>query len=375
LKLSGVDQNKHSGFGGWCMNFIGESPKFIEMLESISLFSKSNRPAFLLGERGTGKELVAQRLHYLSGRGLERLVTINCSAFSTELLNSELFGHEKGAFTGATERREGKISLAHKGTLFLDEISTSSMTFQEQMLRVVEYGQIQRVGGDMPMNVDVRMIAATNENPARLAESQRFRRDLLDRLSFGVIHIPPLRERKDDIPLLAYHFGNLMLRDMGQSGIAEFSEDAMEKLMDYAWPGNIRELKNVVERAVFLAQGGPVDHVEMNPWRHVELKSEVGQAENIEPKMAHAPIQNQQDSIQNQQDLIQNRPDLIPPKVSNRVVLPLDFSEELTKLKIKMLRGALTESRHNQSEAAKLLSLTYAQFRGYLKQYREQLDL
>ena len=338
------------------MPLIGESTKFLELMERIALFSKSNRPIFLLGERGTGKELVAQRLHLLSGRGLKRLVSLNCSAFSSDLLNSELFGHEKGAFTGATEHRDGKIALAHGGTCFLDEIANSSMAFQEQILRVVEYGEIQRVGGNLPLQVDVRMIAATNENPAKLAASNRFRLDLLDRLSFGVIHLPTLSERKDDIPLLVYHFGNLMLRDMGHSGIVEISERAMEQLMDYHWPGNVRELKNVVERAVFLSQGKPVEFVELDPWKQVETRED-SKAKFIDEALTlNLPPQN-----------LMDRPS---PCLS---ILPLDFGAELSKLKLNMLETALTESRNNQVEAAKLLSLTYAQLRGYLKQYRQFL--
>ena len=338
------------------MPLIGESPKFLELMERISLFAKSNRPVFLLGERGTGKELVAQRLHLLSGRGLKRLVSLNCSAFSSDLLNSELFGHEKGAFTGATEHRDGKIALAHGGTCFLDEIANSTMAFQEQILRVVEYGEIQRVGGNLPLQVDVRMIAATNENPAKLAESHRFRMDLLDRLSFGVIHLPTLSERKEDIPLLVYHFGNLMLRDMGYSSIVEFSEGAMEQMMDYAWPGNVRELKNVVERAVFVYQGRPVELVELNPWKLVEVREDTKPKLMNEVLTQHSPPQN-----------LGDRP------ATCLSILPLDFGAELSKFKLNMLKMALAESRNNQVEAAKLLTLTYAQFRGYLKQYRQHL--
>ncbi|GAG01115.1 unnamed protein product, partial [marine sediment metagenome] len=196
---------------------VGNSEVFLDLLDRVSSLAKVNRPVLIIGERGTGKEMIAQRLHYLSNRWEGPMVTINCAAIAPELLTSELFGHERGAFTGAMFSREGKFELADHGTLFLDEISSSSLEFQEQVLRVIEYNKFQRVGGTRTIEVDTRIIAATNENLFALADQGDFKQDLLDRLTFAVIQVPPLRMRKEDIPVLANHFGAKMLIEMGIS--------------------------------------------------------------------------------------------------------------------------------------------------------------
>ena len=193
---------------------IGQSATWLESLERVSLAALVERPILVIGERGTGKELVAERLHYLSPRWDKPFVKVNCGSLSDDLLDFELFGHEQGAFTGATKRRQGRFEQADGGTLFLDEIATASMEVQEKLLRVVEYGEFQRLGGEDTLTCDVRIVAATNVDlPARAADG-RFRADLLDRLAFDVITLAPLRARPEDIILLAEHFGQRIAREL-----------------------------------------------------------------------------------------------------------------------------------------------------------------
>ncbi|MFT7218001.1 MAG: psp operon transcriptional activator, partial [Paraglaciecola sp.] len=187
-------------------NLLGQSNSFLEVLEQISQVAPLNKPVLIIGERGTGKELVAARLHYLSKRWEQTYLKLNCAALNENLLESELFGYEAGAFTGATKRREGRFETANNGTLFLDELANTSGMIQEKLLRVIEYGEFERVGGSKSVKVDIRLVAATNEDLPALAESGEFRPDLLDRLAFDVITLPPLRERRDDIMMLAENF-------------------------------------------------------------------------------------------------------------------------------------------------------------------------
>ncbi|HEX5327559.1 MAG TPA: phage shock protein operon transcriptional activator, partial [Acetobacteraceae bacterium] len=229
---------------------IGESPAFQEMLAHVSRLAPLERPVLLVGERGTGKELIASRLNYLSGRWDRPFVKLNCAALPEALLDSELFGHEAGAFTGAVRRRAGRFELADGGTLLLDEIATASLAVQEKVLRVIEYGAFERVGGNDTLGVDVRVIAATNADLPALAASGRFRPDLLDRLAFDVVTLPPLRARPEDIGLLAEHFATRMTAELKRDYFAGFAAPAMAALMAHGWPGNVRELRNVVERSV-----------------------------------------------------------------------------------------------------------------------------
>jgi psp operon transcriptional activator len=231
--------------------FIGQSSAFFDAVERASRAAPMRRPVLVIGERGTGKELIAERLHRLSDRWEEALITLNCAALPETLIEAELFGHEAGAFTGATRAREGRFEEAHRGTLFLDELATLSMGAQERLLRAVEYGEVTRIGSSRPIKVDVRIVAATNEDLPRLAEEGLFRADLLDRLSFEVITLPPLRVREGDIPVLADYFGRRMAAELSWKewpGFAAHVENALEQ---HSWPGNVRELRNVVERAIY----------------------------------------------------------------------------------------------------------------------------
>jgi psp operon transcriptional activator len=229
---------------------LGESPAFMDVIERVSRLARLDRPCLVVGERGTGKELIAARLHYLSRRWDRPFVAVNCAALSEDLLDSELFGHEAGAFTGARDRRIGRFERADGGTLLLDEIATASSRVQEKILRVVEYGELERVGGGRTLRVDVRVIGATNVDLPAEVVARRFRADLLDRLAFEVVTLPPLRARREDIMVLAQHFAVAMARELGRPLFAGFTPDAEAELVGHAWPGNVRELKNAVERAV-----------------------------------------------------------------------------------------------------------------------------
>ncbi|QQN73279.1 phage shock protein operon transcriptional activator [Croceicoccus sp. YJ47] len=231
--------------------FVGQSSAILDAVERASRAAALSRPVLVVGERGTGKELIAERLHRLSDRWGEPLVVMNCAALPETLIEAELFGHEAGAFTGATKAREGRFEEAHGGTLFLDELGTLSMAAQERLLRAVEYGEVTRIGSSRPRRVDVRIVAATNENLPAMAQAHRFRADLLDRLSFEVITLPPLRAREGDIVVLADFFGRRMAAELHWDGWPGFREEVLDALEAYEWPGNVRELRNVVERAVY----------------------------------------------------------------------------------------------------------------------------
>ena len=252
---------------------IGESPAFLEVLEHVSRVAPLNRPVLVIGERGTGKELIAARIHFLSGRWDYPFIKMNCAALAESLLETELFGHEAGSFTGASKRRQGRFELANQGSLFLDELSSTSSGVQEKILRVIEYGEFERVGGSETIRTNVRIIGATNEDLPSLAEQGKFRADLLDRLAFDVITLPPLRERPGDILTLANHFAVKMAGELGQDLFSGFDENAQNALLEYKWPGNVRELKNVVERAVYICQEEDQLVTEINldpfdsPWR------------------------------------------------------------------------------------------------------------
>ncbi len=248
--------------------FIGQSGAFLDAVERASRAAAMNRPVLVIGERGTGKELIAERLHRLSSRWDEPLVTMNCAALPETLIEAELFGHEAGAFTGATKTRVGRFEEADRGTLFLDELGTLSMGAQERLLRAVEYGEITRIGASRPIRVDVRIVAATNDDLPALAASGEFRADLLDRLSFEVITLPPLRVREGDIGVLAEYFGRRMAAELDWERWPGFAPHVMDALEDHPWPGNVRELRNVVERAVYRWAGPdmPIAHVQFDPF-------------------------------------------------------------------------------------------------------------
>ena len=248
--------------------FIGQSLAFLDAVERTSRAAPLNRPVLVIGERGTGKELIAERLHHLSTRWSGPLIVMNCAALPENLIEAELFGHEAGSFTGAAKTRHGRFEEADGGTLFLDELGTLSMPAQDRLLRAVEYGEITRIGASKPVQVDVRIVAATNEHLPRLVDQGRFRADLLDRLSFEVVTLPPLRHRASDIPVLAEFFGRRMALELGWAGWPGFAEIAMARILAYPWPGNVRELRNVVERAVYrwYDETLPIEDIQFDPF-------------------------------------------------------------------------------------------------------------
>ena len=248
--------------------FVGQSGAFLDSVERASAAAQLNRPVLVIGERGTGKELIAERLHRHSNRWSGPLVTMNCAALPETLIEAELFGHESGAFTGASRARAGRFEEADGGTLFLDELATLSMAAQERLLRAVEYGEITRIGASKPLRVDCRIVAATNEHLPALVECGRFRADLLDRLSFEVITLPPLRAREGDVLVLAEHFGQRMATELGWEAWLGWSARASLALESHDWPGNVRELRNVVERAVYRwpTPDKPVDVIHFDPF-------------------------------------------------------------------------------------------------------------
>jgi len=233
-------------------NIIGTSPPMKKLMEMVTMIAPSEATALITGESGTGKELIARAIHEKSNRKKGQLVSINCAAIPESLLESELFGHEKGAFTGADKRREGRFMQADKGTIFLDEVGEMPMAMQAKLLRVVQEREIQRVGGDKTITVNVRVIAATNQNLSDLVSSGKFREDLYYRLNVVSMNIPPLRERIEDIPLLAHHFLNIY-SDKNKKTIKGFTPIVMDMLLKYNWPGNVREMENAIERAVILS--------------------------------------------------------------------------------------------------------------------------
>ena len=329
---------------------LGESEAFLDFQERLSRVAQVDRPVLIVGERGTGKELAVSRLHYLSRRWQGPLVALNCAALSPSVLESELFGHEAGAFTGASRRRLGRFEAADSGTLFLDEIGLIPVTIQEKILRVVEYRQFERVGGSHPVRVDVRIIGATNANLPALAREGRFKRDLLDRLSFEVLFLPPLRHRREDILLLARHFAARMAVELGWREVPDFTNGAMDALEGYSWPGNIRELKNVVERAVYASGGADIDEVNFNPFDNPFETGDSGDP----------PSQG----------------DTGGGNGAGRTFVPgKDSLEEMVReLELKALQSALEEGRFHQGEAARLLGMTYHQFRGLYRKHKDVLD-
>ena len=333
---------------------IGQSNVFLETLERASRAAALDRPVLVIGERGTGKELVAERLHRLSPRWDQPLVVMNCAALPETLIEAELFGHEAGAFTGATKSRVGRFEEAHRGTLFLDELGTLSMGAQERLLRAVEYGEITRIGSSRPLQVDVRIVAATNENlPEKVARHQ-FRADLLDRLSFEVVTLPPLRARPGDVMVLAEHFGRRMASEMGRDDWEGFSPDAMAALVAYQWPGNVRELRNVVERAVYRwEQYGPIDAIEFDPFHSPYRPSSAG-APAVSPP---APA------------VMAETAAAVAPLGEGDVEEAADFKTRIARFERDLLTRALAEHRFNQRATAEALGLSYDQLRHALKRH------
>jgi formate hydrogenlyase transcriptional activator len=234
---------------------IGASPAFKEVLRQVEVVAPTDATVLLQGETGTGKELIARAVHQQSARRHHPLVTVNCAAIPAGLLESELFGHERGAFTGALAQRLGRFELAHQGTLFLDEIGDLPLELQPKLLRVLQEREVERVGGSRTRHVDVRLVAATNRDLGQMVDSGHFRADLYYRLNVFPITVPPLRQRVEDIPLLVRHFVHTYARPLGKR-LDTIPAEALAALTCYEWPGNVRELQNVIERAVILAHDG-----------------------------------------------------------------------------------------------------------------------
>ncbi|WP_031386920.1 sigma 54-interacting transcriptional regulator [Desulfonatronum thiodismutans] len=343
---------------------LGGSDAFLALQEHIVAVAKVNRPVIIVGERGTGKELAAIRLHYHSHRWQGPLVAVNCSALSESLLESELFGHEPGAFTGAVRLRRGRFEAAHKGTLFLDEIGTMPLNMQEKILRVAEYQVVERLGGSSPLEVDVRIIVATNADLVALAAQGRFKPDLLDRLAFEVLRVPPLRERHGDAVLLAEHFAARMAVELGRFEPPRLSASVVKALETYSWPGNVRELKNVVERAVFRAGDATViKELTLDPFAAMPSAGRVATV----GKTAHEASSPRSPLSDASTDHARTPEEPIPEQLS----LP----EAVDELERRRLRQALRQVRFNQRRAAEILGLRYHQFRGLYRKHREALEL
>ncbi len=241
-----------------CGEIVGESPAIKRVHELINKYAHTDYPVLVLGETGTGKELVAREIHRRSKRRGKPFIAINCAAIPSELIEAELFGYEKGAFTGATKTKRGKIELAHGGTLFLDEIGDLPMEVQAKFLRFLETLTFERLGGEESIKADVRIISATNRNLEELVRKGRFRKDLYYRLKVLVVELPPLRERNGDVVLLAEHFLKKFSKELGKE-LKGFTEEALEAIRNYHWPGNVRELMNIIRRAVVIAEGELID--------------------------------------------------------------------------------------------------------------------
>jgi DNA-binding NtrC family response regulator len=300
---------------------VGRSPAFLAVVEQARELARIPRPILVRGERGTGKELLARFIHAASPRRGEPYLIVNCGAFQDELLVSHLFGHEKGSFTGATERRVGVFEQAHRGTLFLDEVANLSRGAQARLHRVVEYQTFQRIGGTTPIEVDVRLIAATNADLDALIERGDFMVDLYDRLRFAELTLPPLRQRSEDVPLLVDHFVARLHQELPDLGAARFTEPATKALVGYAWPGNVRELKNVIERLYVCDRDRTIQSSEL------------------------------------------------PLEVTTTEPLRGGFSQRVRAFEKALLRNALQDAGANQRLAAERLGMSYDQFRHYYKKY------
>jgi psp operon transcriptional activator PspF len=312
---------------------VGDSQPMRTVIAKIERVAPVPRPVLVLGPRGTGKELVARAIHTLSPRASEPYVTINCAAVAESLLESELFGHEEGAFTGATKQKEGKFELADGGTLFLDEIGNMSLEFQAKILRVLEYQRFERVAGSESIQVNVRVIAATNADLKQAISDGKFRADLYDRLAFEVITLPSLAQRLEDVPTLATHFLNRFRQEVAGITVREISAGALDRFAAYDYPGNVRELKNIVERAVYMATG------------EVLTEADVDAALPPEASSPQATALGFQDDGR----------------------LPLD--QRVEAFESWLCRDALERTRFKQKEAAQLLGITYDQFRQRYRKY------
>lgn len=323
---------------------IGEAPAFLEMLEHVSRAAPLSKPVLVVGERGTGKELIASRLHYLSVRWEQPLIKVNCAALTESILESELFGHEAGAFTGAVKAHVGHFERADGGTLVLDELAAISLRMQEKILRVIEYGELQRVGGSDTISVDVRIVGSTNSDLQALVADGSFREDLLDRLAFDVITLPPLRERLEDILPLAYAFALNMTSELKYRYFPGFSAQASSALLRHDWPGNVRELKYAVERSIYRSgeQEKQINVIAFDPF---DSPFRLRDATIVE-------------SDANGRSALRSTP-----------ILPTDINARVLELEVDLLQAALEKARFNQRVAADLLGLSYHQLRGKIRKH------
>lgn len=342
--------------------FVGQSLAFLDAVEQAGRAAELNRPILVIGERGTGKELIAERLHRLSQRWDGPLIIMNCAALPETLIEAELFGHEAGAFTGAMKARAGRFEEADGGTLFLDELGTLSMAAQERLLRAIEYGEVTRIGSSRPLSVDVRIIAATNEHLPLAVEEGRFRADLLDRLTFEVITLPPLRGREGDVRVLADHFGRRMAAELNWPQWPGFAAPVMAEMEGYRWPGNVRELRNVVERAVY-RWGDPERPIEKavfdpfdSPWRPGPMLRDGGaERKKASPPAARAP----QAAVELSDE----------GAISVALDSITDFKAAIDAHEVAVLTHMLARYRYNQRATAKALGLSYDQLRHCLKKH------
>jgi len=301
---------------------VGQSPAFLALVARATEIARIPRPVLIRGERGTGKELLARYIHETAPGGTRPYVVVNCAAFQPDLFAASMFGHERGAFTGATERRAGLLERADGGTLFLDEIANMDRTIQEKLLRVIEYQSFERLGGSASIEVKVRVIAATNASLEELMDDGHFLRDLYDRLAFSELRVPPLRKRREDVPLLVEHFLAALHEELPEVKPGSFSPEAIEQLESYHWPGNVRQLKNVVER-LYLSDEDRVIQAD-------ELPGDVLAASG-------------------------------PGKT---------FSEKVAAFERSLLRQGLEQASGNQRKAAELLGMSYDQLRHAYRKHR-----
>lgn len=353
---------------GFKDSYIGESEVFLDFQQRIAEAAAVDRSVLVIGERGSGKEMAASRLHYLSRRWQHNLVTVNCAALTPSLIESELFGYEQGAFTGANKTRKGRFEEAQGGTLFLDEIGNIPIQVQEKILRVVEYGTYERVGSATTHEADVRIIGATNADLKQMCRDGKFKEDLLDRLSFEVIFIPPLRSRGDDILLLANYFAQRMAMECNLD-VPVFSDQVKAQLLSYSWPGNVRELKNCIERAVYRSKGDIISQIQIDPFQN-PFVIPVDEAPQGEMGSKDSP------KAESDQILGNKKGPLGGSRVEDPFAgLPIDSLERSKEaLEACFAKRALEQAQGNQREAARLMKITYDQFRGLYRKHRGQFS-
>lgn len=318
---------------------IGSSVILAKTLDHASQLATINRSVLIVGERGSGKELFAERLHFLSSRWDQPFIRVNCAAFSENLLDTELFGHEAGAFTGANKKHPGRFERAEGGTLFLDELATMSSQLQEKLLRVIEYGEFERVGGSKTIKSDVRVIGATHADLNNLVSQGSFRADLLDRLTFDVIQVPSLHERQEDILELSEHFALKICHELNWSYFPGFTDHAKNTLEGHHWPGNIRELRNAVERSIFRHgdQTSPINQITINPFQNQKTET-IFHDDNT--------------------------------ATHGTATTAVNFNKEVHQFKKSLLMKHLAGNHYSQKKTASDLMLSYDQIRGLIRKYK-----